>query len=143
MSQMILSDTLESTKQRSTCTSHFDKPRHKLDFEVIYQPLKPSIEIVFVHGLGGESRGTWTYGKDSVCDFWPAWLPTVPGLKDARILSFGYDSNWKMVWKPQTTLGIPQFGTGLLSALQLDSEKEVRVPIVCAKEIGTNYIRRP
>lgn len=128
MSRMNLTDNLESSKQKGLSASQFHKPRHILDLEAIHQPHKPSIEIVFVHGLGGESRGTWTDGQDSVCNFWPAWLPTVPGLENARILCFGYDSDWKKLWKPQTTLGIPQFGTSLLGALQLDNEKEVRNP---------------
>ena len=46
------------------------------------------IDIVFVHGLNGDIKGTWTHENGT---FWPRDLlhTTVPG---ARIFSFGYDS---------------------------------------------------
>lgn len=45
--------------------------------------------IVFVHGLYGDREATWTHSQTNV--FWPKDL--LPGdIKDARILSFGYDA---------------------------------------------------
>ncbi|KAF2837067.1 hypothetical protein M501DRAFT_1018468 [Patellaria atrata CBS 101060] len=49
--------------------------------------------IVFVHGLGGTSRLTWSKHKDLNL-FWPQkFLPIEPDINQARILTFGYDAN--------------------------------------------------
>ena len=47
------------------------------------------ISIIFVHGLRGHRRDTWT--KQGIC--WPKDLLGIePALSNVRILSFGYDS---------------------------------------------------
>ena len=48
----------------------------------------PVIDIIFVHGFGGEPRRTWTYTENQA--FWPLWLPNEIGLSHANILTFGY-----------------------------------------------------
>lgn len=52
-------------------------------------------DIIFVHGLGGSSRKTWSkHGDPSL--FWPAtFLPLEPDIEEARILTFGYNSNFR------------------------------------------------
>lgn len=63
-----------------------------LGFKVIYRPPgEHKADIVFVHGLGGGSRKTWS--KDHNPDnFWPLkWLPSEAGINEARISTFGYD----------------------------------------------------
>jgi len=71
------------------------------------------LDLVFVHGLGGGSRRTWTDVAKS--DFWPDWLQ---GFENVRILTFGYDANWSIV-AAGSQLGIPDFATQLLEELDL------------------------
>lgn len=49
---------------------------------------------MFVHGLGGDSRKTWSSHNDPA-SYWPAqWLPREPGFERARIHTFGYDTKF-------------------------------------------------
>ncbi|KAK7212757.1 hypothetical protein V2G26_019935 [Clonostachys chloroleuca] len=62
---------------------------------VLYQPPLAALDIVFVHGLGGHSHNTWTKNHDPNL-FWPAkWLPLEPDIAITRIMTFGYNANWR------------------------------------------------
>ena len=71
-------------------------------------------DLVFVHGLGGGSRSTWTKSLDRDL-FWPQeWLSQDMGFRDIRIHSFGYNSNWEK----ESTLNIHDFAKSLLKSIQ-------------------------
>ena len=82
-----------------------------LGLTTVHRPLTEAVaDIVFVHGLGGGSRKTWTKNENPAL-FWPKeWLPQDPEFRNVRIHTFGYDSNWD---KP-SALGIREFATNLL-----------------------------
>ncbi|TFB01532.1 putative transporter AQR1, partial [Trichoderma ghanense] len=66
-----------------------------LGLRVLHQPEFASLDIVFVHGLGGHSQKTWTKNHDPGL-FWPEiWLPFEPDVGKARILTFGYEASWR------------------------------------------------
>lgn len=66
-----------------------------LGLHVLHEPQITTLDIIFVHGLGGHSRKTWSKNHDPAL-FWPElWLPFEPGVSTARILTFGYDANWR------------------------------------------------
>lgn len=73
---------------------------------------RPVADIIFIHGLGGSSRLSWSKNKDLAL-FWPLqWLPADPDMHQARIFTFGYDA---FFLSPQsTTLGISDFAKNLL-----------------------------
>ncbi len=81
----------------------------------LYDPSTSAIaDLVFVHGLGGGSRSTWTKSGDRSL-YWPQeWLPHDPGFQDVRIHSFGYDSNWDK----ESTLNVHDFAKSLLGSIQ-------------------------
>lgn len=80
------------------------------------------VDVIFIHGLGGSSRKTWTHPISH--GFWPTWLPDVSGLEDIRISTFGYDAGWGRVWTPKNTLGIREFADELLGELELHYEEK-------------------
>lgn len=86
-SLVIPNRTVEEPKQ--------DRPSDPLGLSLLYKPCDlPSIDIVFVHGLGGTSQQTWSRDKNPDL-FWPhKWLPTEPEIQTARVLSFGYDAKF-------------------------------------------------
>jgi len=61
----------------------------------VHRPTGPRrADVVFVHGLGGSSRRTWSYDHNPDL-FWPGkFLPWEPDINEARILSFGYGANF-------------------------------------------------
>ena len=66
-----------------------------LGLTILFEPdnTSPSVDIVFVHGLGGRSMHTWSLGKKPEL-FWPReWLPFEPAMQNARISTFGYDAD--------------------------------------------------
>ncbi|TGJ81428.1 hypothetical protein E0Z10_g7346 [Xylaria hypoxylon] len=66
-----------------------------LGLHIIHQPDHAVLDIVFVHGLGGHSRRTWSKNHDPSL-FWPElWLPLEPGIGNARIFTFGYDAAFR------------------------------------------------
>ena len=81
----------------------------------LYEPPDSAIaDLIFVHGLGGGSRSTWTKSGDPSL-YWPReWLPKDPGFQDVRILSFGYNSNWDK----ESTLNLHDFAKSLLGSIQ-------------------------
>ncbi|KAI1455265.1 hypothetical protein F4805DRAFT_477071 [Annulohypoxylon moriforme] len=65
-----------------------------LGLSVVYTPDNArKADIVFIHGLGGSSRWTWSKNRDPDL-FWPSkFLPLEPDIRLARILTFGYKSD--------------------------------------------------
>ena len=58
---------------------------------LVSSPHELSLDVVFVHGLGGSRSSTWS---NATGEFWPAWLGEA--LPHARIWTYGYNSS---VWK--------------------------------------------
>ena len=81
----------------------------------LFDPANPAIvDLVFVHGLGGGSRSTWTKSNDSSL-YWPQeWLPQDPAFQDVRIHSFGYNSDWT----DDSILNLHDFAKALLGSIQ-------------------------
>lgn len=72
---------------------------------VVYTPKNGhKADIIFIHGLGGTSRLTWSkYRKPEL--FWPlTFLPLEPDLCLARILTFGYDADLRKAGNATTSI---------------------------------------
>lgn len=53
------------------------------------------VDIVFVHGIDGKPKGTWTSDRSRV--FWPVdLLPSFLADENPRILVYGYDPNYDL-----------------------------------------------
>lgn len=92
-----------------------DDPKGRLGLNLLHSPSDPLIDFIFVHGLGGGSRKTWSK-TSSVIHFWPQeWLPKDPAFKNVRIHSFGYDSDW--VKGKDSCLNVHHFGKSLVGEI--------------------------
>jgi hypothetical protein len=81
----------------------------------------PRVDIIFVHGLGGSARGTWTHPNKN--QFWPEWLFRLEEAKNIRLYTFGYDSSWERISASRNYLGIPGFAHQLIDCLSLHYDK--------------------
>jgi hypothetical protein len=102
---------------------------------VLYDPpILPTINIIFVHGLGGSSRKSWSWNRD-LRYFWPKeWLPFEPGFGTARILSFGYNARFQTPGSDIWNIG--DFATSLLAQMKFGSDAEsnpLNIGEVCMK----------
>jgi hypothetical protein len=101
------------------------------------RPANP-VQIIFVHGLNGSKRRTWTHSESKFN--WPEWLRNEKGLQNVRIATFGYNSS-SNVLAPNSNLSIPDFANQLL--LYLDQlnyrDGSVCVPLT-ALTVGSDYI---
>ena len=89
-----------------------DNPRGSCGLNLLHSPPEPLIDFIFVHGLGGGSRKTWSK-PNSTTHYWPQdWLPKDPAFQNVRVHSFGYDSDW--VKGKDNCLNIHHFGKSLL-----------------------------
>ena len=86
-----------------------------LGLTTLYQPQNSTVaDLVFVHGLGGGSRSTWTKSGDPPVYWIQEWLPIDPGFQDVRIHSFGYTSDWTK----ESVLNLHDFAKSLLGSIQ-------------------------
>ncbi|KFY36874.1 hypothetical protein V495_07538 [Pseudogymnoascus sp. VKM F-4514 (FW-929)] len=86
-----------------------------LGLNLLYEPSDPHLDLVFVHGLRGGSRKTWSHSGDPTL-YWPKeWLPADPSVKNTRIHSYGYNSDWGE--RKASVLNIHDFAQNLLGEL--------------------------
>jgi hypothetical protein len=96
-----------------------------LGLQVVYQPAgERRFDLVFVHGLGGSSRTTWSHDRDPDF-FWPLkFLPFEPDINEARILTFGYNANFRP-GSGKNKMSILDFAKDLLYDLKFSQGESV------------------
>ena len=101
---------------------------------VLYNPSKPDLDLIFIHGLGGSSLKTWSFARQTQ-NFWPLWLSRDPEFATTRILTFGYNADFR---GPSTILNITDFAKDLVSRM-LTFEEETED----GSNIRMGEVRRP
>ena len=81
------------------------------------------MDIVFIHGLGGDSRKTWSRDHNPEL-FWPGlWLPLETELERARIFTFGYNAKF-LPGEAKSIASITDFAKELLFELRFGRTHE-------------------
>lgn len=121
------------TTQRAKSPSALERRKSSEDIKgplglnLLYKPSEPLVDFIFVHGLGGGSRKTWTKTADPY-HYWPKeWLPRDPDFKNTRISSFGYIADWGA--RKDSVLEINDFAHSLLG--EIKNNPEIRKQNVC------------
>ncbi|PVH84639.1 hypothetical protein DL98DRAFT_512067 [Cadophora sp. DSE1049] len=122
-------------------------PLETLGLHTLYEPKDKNItmDIVAVHGLGGDSFSTWT-DKASGCLWLRDLLPQQEALKGARIMTFGYDARaFLRPFEKSTTGRTFTFAEALLfdlSNARIDQEQARSRPLVfVGHSLGGNVIK--
>lgn len=109
------SDASSLSRTAAAIDDGINDPKGPLGLNLLFSPSEPRIDIIFVHGLGGGSRKTWSK-TNSLNHYWPQeWLPKDPAFKDVRIHSFGYNSDY--VKGKDNCLNVHHFGKSLLGEI--------------------------
>ncbi|KAE8443095.1 hypothetical protein EG329_002339 [Mollisiaceae sp. DMI_Dod_QoI] len=95
----------------------------------LYEPADCHVDFIFVHGLGGGSRKTWS-ASPNPAHYWPKeWLPADPDFRHVRIHSFGYNSDW--LQRQQNLLTIHDWGQDLIEQIRNKSNiRHATSPVV-------------
>ncbi|PYH69571.1 WD40 repeat domain-containing protein [Aspergillus vadensis CBS 113365] len=111
--------------QRHTALS--DKPlpesedfKGPLGLQLLRTVSEPLVDFIFIHGLGGGSRKTWSKSPDPY-HYWPKeWLSQDPEFNSVRIYSFGYKADWAE--KTASILNIHDFALSLLGEIKCNPD---------------------
>jgi hypothetical protein len=111
-------DRQGSESELRVLAARFDRPispntastDNPLGLTLVHCPPNPLFDLIFVHGLGGTSKGTWSYERDQR-HFWPAWLADDIGLSACRTFTFGYNAAFAAQY---SSAGILDFAKDLL-----------------------------
>lgn len=122
--------SLSLGRERSRSRDRRDDP---LGLTVLHTPAteQRTVDILFIHGLGGTSLQSWCRNRE--LEFlWPKiWLSKESDLSAARILTFGYNADFSSRRQQAT---INDFATDLLYNMKYasdgSSEKMGQVPII-------------
>jgi len=87
---------------------------HIYGLRVLHEPAEPLVDIVFVHGLTGDSYDTWFEVKSGI--YWPVHLLS-QDVPDARILAFGYDADVTKFLGPVSQNNLRDHASALLGEL--------------------------
>ena len=107
---------------------------------VLYDPSENSkqaiVDIVFVHGLTGNSYNTWLHKKTGT--HWPSAL-LEQDIPEARILTFGYDADVVNVWNPASRSRLSNHAENMIANLVRKRERtgtETRKILFVAHSLG-------
>lgn len=84
-------------------------------------PSTGNVNIIFVHGLGGSAKGTWTHPQTKW--FWPEGLLLRKGFESARAWTFGYSSDPAKLVGPANCLDLEDVTGQLLDKLYLHHQE--------------------
>lgn len=86
--------------------------------KILYEPsegIESTADIVFVHGLTGNSYKTWSFEENGV--HWPSML-LKEDIRNVRILAFGYDADVVHWWHQVSQNRLSSHAEALVGALE-------------------------
>lgn len=133
------SDLSQSTQESQNNTSSLTV-QSILGLKILHEPKVTSkvVDVIFIHGLGGSARETWTHPSSGI--FWPDLLHENEKFANARISTFGYDANFDNIFAANSVLDISDFSKQLLDALDLHYDQYGDVSIYVSEVLLNQVI---
>lgn len=95
-------------------------------------PQDPYLDVIFIHGLMGDSLLTWTFENDQAT-YWPSWFMEEEFFANTRIHTYGYH-------EPPVNGRVPigklkEIGISLCSALEVNTyvKSDAQVRCLCKR----------
>jgi hypothetical protein len=109
---------------------NISEPTGELGLTTLHTPIggteHATADIIFIHGIGGGSRKTWTFNGDP-STFWPLeWLPKRKNFRDTNIHTFGYHTGKLNLLKYDIETIAVSLLRGISDAPGISSSVEVR-----------------
>jgi hypothetical protein len=116
--ETLLSASIQTTHHG---TRDISPSSNNLGLTLIHTCPEPLVDLIFVHGMGGTSRKTWSWQRDPQ-NFWPGWLGRDAELCKSRIFTFGYNADFS---GQHTPLNILDFAKDLLFRMKTHSSAQI------------------
>ena len=108
------------TDADGTIASENEDFKGPLGLNLLHTVPEPLIDFIFIHGLGGGSRKTWSKTPDPY-HYWPKeWISRDPEFSCVRVHSFGYKADWAE--RKPNFLNIHDFSLALLGEIQCNPD---------------------
>lgn len=95
-----------------------------------------ALHVIFVHGLGGDSRGTWMHNKKDHTTLWPSWIGEDV---DCNVWVAGYGAaatGWL-----DAAMHLADQGEAFFSALQVEPKLQKRKIVLVGHSLGGLVIK--
>lgn len=111
-------------------------PRGQVGLRTLNTHVDPYLELVFVHGLMGDSSLTWAFENDRAM-FWPEWLFEDMEFANVRIHTFGYAE--PPIGGRAPVSKIREVGVALCTALELNNQIRSDVHVSWSWRFSTHH----
>ncbi|KAK4213297.1 het-eN, partial [Rhypophila decipiens] len=105
--------TTSDNSQRGCTKSDLFPNEQVYGLRVLYKPQDSAGDIIFIHGLSGNSYNTWTSHKGV---YWPTQLLSLD-FPNVRVMSFGYDADVTRLLGPVSKNSVRDHAASLIGDL--------------------------
>lgn len=102
----------------------------------VFQVASSPVDVIFVHGLGGEARSTWMHNPNDHTTLWPKWIGEDVGC-NVWVAGYGAAlSGWT-----NAAMHLADLGEALFAALQAEQDLKGHRIVLVGHSLGGLVIK--